>query len=174
MFEVHNVFILVSNISPLILLSASRSASHSHFPHFTYFLLRSFTGTCQQNLPANLLADVDIFQEYVRQCTRNLNKMKTKKSRFPGRCWIRNPLYKISSVIQRRGTQSLSCQINPSTALCFFTSSGFFHHQLLLPNSGLGFFMALQLFGKMFWFGKQFWWVSTVMDHCMLESPLVC
>lgn len=66
-----------SNISALIPPCASRSASHSHFPHFTYFL-RSFTGTCQQNLPANLLADVDIFQEYVRHCTRNLNKMKKK------------------------------------------------------------------------------------------------
>lgn len=94
---------VVSNVSALILPCASRSASHSNFPHFTYFL-RSFTGTCQQNLPANLLADVDIFQEYVRHCTRNLNKMK-KKCRFPGRCWIRNPLCKIPSVIQRLGTQ---------------------------------------------------------------------
>jgi len=26
----------------------------------------------------------------------------------------------------------MSCRINSSTALCSFTSSGFFHHQLLL------------------------------------------
>lgn len=76
---------IVSNLSPLILLSTSRSASHSHFPHFMYFLLWSFTDTRQQNLLTNLLADIDLFQEYVRLRTRNLNKMK-KKCRFPGRC----------------------------------------------------------------------------------------
>lgn len=123
---------MVSNLSPLILLSASRSASHSHFPHFTYFLLRSFTGTCQQNLPVNLLADVDIFQEYVRQYTRNLNKMK-KNAGFLEDARLEVPYAKSLQLYKDWAPSVMSCQIKSSTALCSFRSSGLFNHQLLLP-----------------------------------------
>lgn len=69
-----------------------------------YFFLWSFTDTCQRNLPTNLLADVDLFQEYVRLCTRNLIKMK-KNADFLEDAKLVSLLCKVPSVTQRLGTQ---------------------------------------------------------------------
>lgn len=163
---------VVSNVSALILPCASRSASHSNFPHFTYFL-RSFTGTCQQNLPANLLADVDIFQEYVRHCTRNLNKMK-KNADFLEDAELEIPYAKSLQLYKDWEPSVTFHQINSSIALCPCTSSGVFYHQLLLPQTWIWEFSTMLLLSQMMCkLDKQLRRIDTQLDHHILESPFV-